>query len=48
MARESASIFSQDIVLAAIRDSFPKLDPRMQVAQPGDVHRRDRQRDHDR
>ena len=33
--------------LAAIRDSFPKLDPRTPVPQPGDVHRRARQRDHD-
>src|SRR6476659_10607870 len=34
MAREAASIFSKDIVLAAIRDSFPKLDPRLQVRNP--------------
>src|SRR6476659_7631384 len=34
MAREAASIFSKDIVLAAIRDSFPKLDPRLQVKNP--------------
>src|SRR5258708_34900723 len=34
MARRSSSIFSRDIVLAAIRDSFPKLDPRLQVKNP--------------
>jgi potassium-transporting ATPase ATP-binding subunit len=34
MARKSASVFSRDIVLAAIRDSFPKLDPRLQVRNP--------------
>jgi potassium-transporting ATPase ATP-binding subunit len=34
MARPAASIFSRDIVLAAIRDSFPKLDPRSQVRNP--------------
>ena len=28
MARKSASLFSRELVLAAIRDSFPKLDPR--------------------
>jgi K+-transporting ATPase ATPase B chain len=33
MAR-SKSVFSRDIVLAAIRDSFPKLDPRTQVRNP--------------
>src|SRR6266540_872348 len=31
MARTSASLFSKELVLAAIRDSFPKLDPRSQV-----------------
>ena len=31
----------------AIVDSFVKLDPRADGAQPGDVHRRDRQRPHD-
>ena len=34
MARTSASIFSRDIVLAAIGDSFPKLDPRLQLKNP--------------
>jgi len=34
MARQSASIFSRDLVLAAIRDSFPKLDPRLQFRNP--------------
>jgi potassium-transporting ATPase ATP-binding subunit len=34
MARRSASVFSKDLVLAAIRDSFPKLDPRLQVHNP--------------
>jgi potassium-transporting ATPase ATP-binding subunit len=34
VARKSASVFSRDIVLAAIGDSFPKLDPRLQVRNP--------------
>jgi K+-transporting ATPase ATPase B chain len=34
MARKSASIFSRDLVLAATRDSFPKLDPRLQFKNP--------------
>jgi K+-transporting ATPase ATPase B chain len=34
MARAQGGIFSRDIVLAAIRDSFPKLDPRLQVKNP--------------
>jgi K+-transporting ATPase ATPase B chain len=34
MARAAASIFSREIVLAAIRDSFPKLDPRSQIRNP--------------
>ena len=34
MARTSSSIFSRDIVLAAMRDAFPKLDPRLQVKNP--------------
>jgi K+-transporting ATPase ATPase B chain len=34
MARASASVFSRDLVVAAIRDSFPKLDPRQQVRNP--------------
>src|SRR5262245_17509162 len=29
-----ASLFSRELVLAAIRDSFPKLDPREQVRNP--------------
>jgi potassium-transporting ATPase ATP-binding subunit len=34
MARKSASVFSRDVVVAAIRGSFPKLDPRLQVRNP--------------
>src|SRR5579872_1701184 len=34
MARASSSIFSREIVVGAIRDSFPKLDPRLQVKNP--------------
>jgi K+-transporting ATPase ATPase B chain len=34
MARASAGVFSRDLVLAAIRDSFPKLDPRLQLKNP--------------
>jgi potassium-transporting ATPase ATP-binding subunit len=34
MARRSTSLFSRDIVVAAIRDSFPKLDPRTQIRNP--------------
>ena len=34
MARASTSIFSRELVLAAIRDSFPKLDPRLQLKNP--------------
>jgi K+-transporting ATPase ATPase B chain len=34
MARSSTTLFSRDIVLGAIRDSFPKLDPRQQVRNP--------------
>jgi K+-transporting ATPase ATPase B chain len=34
MARRCTGVFSRDIVLAAIRDSFPKLDPRSQVRNP--------------
>src|SRR5258707_10729670 len=34
MARKSASVFSRELVLAAIRDSFPKLDPRLQLKNP--------------
>ena len=32
MAR--TSVFSRDLVFTAIRDSFPKLDPRLQVKNP--------------
>ena len=31
---QSASIFSREIALAAVRDSFPKLDPRLQLKNP--------------
>jgi K+-transporting ATPase ATPase B chain len=34
MAGRSASVFSREIVLAAVRDSFPKLDPRLQLRNP--------------
>ncbi len=34
MARTSASIFSRALVVAAVRDSFPKLDPRLQLKNP--------------
>jgi K+-transporting ATPase ATPase B chain len=34
MARKSASLFSRELVVAAIGDSFPKLDPRRQVRNP--------------
>jgi K+-transporting ATPase ATPase B chain len=34
MARTAASIFSRDIALAAVRGSFPKLDPRSQLRNP--------------
>jgi K+-transporting ATPase ATPase B chain len=34
MARPSAGIFSGDIVAAAVRGSFPKLDPRLQIRNP--------------
>jgi potassium-transporting ATPase ATP-binding subunit len=34
MARASANLFSRELVLAAIRDSFPKLDPRSQLKNP--------------
>ena len=33
MAR-TQSVFSRELVLVAIRDSFPKLDPREQVRNP--------------
>ncbi len=34
MARASSSIFSRELTLAAIKDSFPKLDPRLQFKNP--------------
>jgi potassium-transporting ATPase ATP-binding subunit len=34
VARRSTSMFSRDLVLAAIRASFPKLDPRLQLKNP--------------
>jgi len=34
MARRASSLFTRDIVAGAIRDSFPKLDPRSQVRNP--------------
>jgi potassium-transporting ATPase ATP-binding subunit len=34
MARQAASIFSRDLALAAVKDSFPKLDPRLQLKNP--------------
>jgi K+-transporting ATPase ATPase B chain len=34
VARQSASIFSRELVVAAVGDSFPKLDPRLQLKNP--------------
>jgi potassium-transporting ATPase ATP-binding subunit len=34
MARRTTSLFSRELVLAAVKDSFPKLDPRLQVKNP--------------
>jgi len=34
MARQAASIFSRELALAAVKDSFPKLDPRLQLKNP--------------
>jgi K+-transporting ATPase ATPase B chain len=34
MARRTTSIFSRELVLVAIKDSFPKLDPRLQLKNP--------------
>src|SRR5471032_534302 len=31
MARQSASIFSREITVGAVKDSFPKFDPRLQL-----------------
>ena len=33
MAGARGSVFSRELVLAAIRDSFPKLDPRLAGAR---------------
>jgi len=32
--RRRSSVFSRDLVVQAIRDSFPKLDPRLQLKNP--------------
>src|SRR5690349_14733566 len=34
MARRSTSLFSRDLVIVAVKDSFPKLDPRRQLKNP--------------
>ncbi len=34
MARRSENIFSRDLVIAAVKDSFPKLNPRHQIRNP--------------
>jgi K+-transporting ATPase ATPase B chain len=34
MAAQRSSLFSRDLVVAAVRDSFPKLDPRRQFHNP--------------
>jgi potassium-transporting ATPase ATP-binding subunit len=34
VARDSASIFSREIASQAVKDSFPKLDPRLQLKNP--------------
>src|SRR5580693_6145067 len=34
MARAPASIFSRELAVAAVKDSFPKLDPRLQLKNP--------------
>src|SRR5262245_65872786 len=34
MARRETPLFPRELVLAAIRDSFPKLDPRSQIRNP--------------
>src|SRR5256885_14795840 len=34
MAARSTRLFSRELVIAAIRDSFPKLDPRLQLRNP--------------
>ncbi|MFZ1880081.1 MAG: potassium-transporting ATPase subunit KdpB, partial [Gaiellaceae bacterium] len=34
MGRQTAGIFSRELAIAAVRDSFPKLDPRLQLKNP--------------
>ena len=34
MAAQRSSLFSRDLVIQAIKDSFPKLDPRTQIENP--------------
>src|SRR5690348_18390877 len=34
MSRRRSSVFSRELVVAAIKDSFPKLDPRRQLKNP--------------
>ena len=34
MAAQTSSIFTRELALAAVRDSFPKLDPRLQFRNP--------------
>jgi K+-transporting ATPase ATPase B chain len=34
MARQATGIFTRQLALAAVRDSFPKLDPRLQLRNP--------------
>jgi potassium-transporting ATPase ATP-binding subunit len=34
MARARASVFSRELALVAVKDSFPKLDPRLQIRNP--------------
>jgi K+-transporting ATPase ATPase B chain len=34
MARPTSSVFSRELAVAAIKDSFPKLDPRLQLKNP--------------
>jgi potassium-transporting ATPase ATP-binding subunit len=34
VVRRRPSVFSRDLTLAAVRDSFPKLDPRVQIRNP--------------
>jgi potassium-transporting ATPase ATP-binding subunit len=34
MARQTGGIFSRELAVAAVKDSFPKLDPRLQLKNP--------------